>query len=330
MLRLFLIMGMAGILVACAATPAPTSTVPPSSQPPTQTPQALVQLAPTQTPRPVRTVTDVPTSTPTASPTRTPTPFLSPTPTRRVSATPTPTITPTSVPETRVGQSAGGRAIIARTFGEGQRVILLVGGIHGGWESNTVDLMTELGVHFRENPEDILPGFSVVIIPTMNPDGVAVGNDLAGRFNGNGVDLNRNWACGWQPEAVWREGPVDPGARPFSEPESQAVAAFIGSIRPEAVLFYHSAADGVFAGDCPRRAGAWRSGELSAIYGEASGYSYGEAFSAYPVTGTAPSWVDGLDIPAADVELSSARDSQFEQNLRGILAIQCWLAGGCE
>jgi predicted deacylase len=204
--------------------------------------------------------------------------------------------------------------------------LLLVGGVHGGWEVNTVGLMNELRAHFAETPTDVLPGITVMIIPAMNPDGVAAGASLEGRFNANGVDLNRNWACGWQPQAEWREGPVDPGSSPFSEPETRAVAAFIERVQPGAALFYHSAADGVFAGDCPQRGtGEWRSGKLAAVYGEAANYSFGEAFSAYPVTGTAPSWADGLGIPAADVELSSARDTQFVRNLRGVMAAQCWL-----
>ncbi len=225
-----------------------------------------------------------------------------------------------------MGQSAGGRAIAAHRLGSGDHVLLLVGGVHGGWESNTVTLMNELIDHYGANPGDILPSVQLVIVPALNPDGVAAGTSLEGRFNGNGIDLNRNWACNWQADAVWREGAVDPGTAPMSEPETQALAAFIQSARPSAALFYHSAADGVFAGDCAQRPeDEWRSGKLAAVYGEAAGYSYGAAFSAYPVTGTAPSWVDGLGIPSADVELSSSTDSQFARNLRGVRAAQCWL-----
>jgi predicted deacylase len=242
---------------------------------------------------------------------------------------------PTPVPRATnalyVGPSTGERDILAYRYGDGDNVIMLVGGVHGGWEANTVTLMEELRAHFAANPDDIAPGFSVMIVPALNPDGLAVGADIQGRFNGAGVDLNRNWACGWEPEAVWREGPVDPGARPFSEIETRALAAFIQQVDPVAVLFYHSAASGVFAGDCPRRPGPNRSRELSAVYGDAAGYTSGVAFSAYPVSGTAPSWVDGLGIPSADVELSSSSDPQTERNLRAVLAVQCWLQGpACE
>ncbi len=299
-------------LVLAACGPEPLPTLIPTA---TVTPAPLVAAQPTRTPQTV--ISPTPTITPSAIP-------PTPTPTR-TTAPPTPI--PRATNAVYVGPSTNERDIMAYRYGTGDTIILLVGGIHGGWEANTVTLMEALRAHFAENPSDIAPGYAVMIVPSLNPDGLAVGQDIAGRFNGAGVDLNRNWACGWEPEAVWREGPVDPGDRPFSEIETRAMAAFIQQTTPAAVLFYHSAASGVFAGDCPRRTGPNRSRELSAVYGDAAGYTYGAPFSAYPVTGTAPSWVDGLGIPAADVELSSSSDPQTERNLRAVLAVQCWLQG---
>ncbi|MFN8449943.1 MAG: hypothetical protein U0521_15495 [Anaerolineae bacterium] len=46
----------------------------------------------------------------------------------------------------------GGRELTARRFGAGERVLLLVGGIHGGWETNTVTLMEQLIDHFTAAP----------------------------------------------------------------------------------------------------------------------------------------------------------------------------------
>lgn len=224
-----------------------------------------------------------------------------------------------------VGRSAEGRAITARRFGDGPRALLLVGGLHGGWEANTVALVEELIAHFEANPADVLPGLALVLVPAANPDGLARGRGADSRFNARGVDLNRNWGCEWSAEAVWRDQPVDPGPRPFSEPETQALAALVRALQPGAALFYHSAAGGVFAGSCQEDHGSAR---LAQLVGEAAGYSYGQPFSAYPVTGTAASWVDGQGIPAADVELQSSRDSEFARNLAGVLALQRWLADG--
>lgn len=224
--------------------------------------------------------------------------------------------------ETIIGYSVEGRPLSARQFGAGEHVILLVGGMHGGYEANTIRLMNELSIHFAANPQSVLENVTLVIVPVANPDGWARGETPEGRFNANGVDLNRNWGCDWSPEAVWRSMPVNPGARAFSEPESRALADFITELRPDAALFYHSAASGIFAGNCR---GGTVSAAMALVLGEATGYRAGESFSAYPVSGTAASWADGQGIAAADVELTSHENSEFERNLRGVLAVQAWV-----
>ncbi|MEL6149234.1 MAG: M14 family metallopeptidase [Chloroflexota bacterium] len=312
--------GLAVVCLICAGCQ--TAAVPTPTQPPTVTRQQIATQRPTQTPRPV----DI-TTTLVVTPSRTALPTVTQPPT---ATTPPLDFTPAPVPDANIstiGQSVDERNLVVHEFGSGGSTILLVGGIHGGWEANTIVLMNELIDHFAANPTDILPEVSLHIVPVMNPDGAATGSDLDSRFNANNVDLNRNWACGWQAEAVWRDVPVDAGAGPFSEPETRAVAAYVERVNPQAALFYHSAAGGVFAGNCDQRPGEWRSGRLEAIYGEVAGYTYGETFSAYPVTGTAPSWADGLGIASVDVELLSARNSEFERNLRAVIAVQCWVAG---
>ncbi|MCS7071961.1 MAG: M14 family metallopeptidase, partial [Anaerolinea sp.] len=148
----------------------------------------------------------------------------------------------------------------------------------------------------------------------------------AGRFNARGVDLNRNWGCGWSAAAVWRAYPVDPGARAFSEPESRALAEYIQRTRPAAVLLYHSAASGVFPGDCPNAAGSADSNAFGAAVGAAAGYPCCAGFSAYAVTGTAAAWIDGQGIPAADVELSRHDALDLAANIAGVQAALAWIA----
>jgi predicted deacylase len=240
----------------------------------------------------------------------------------------TPTLTPTprrDLPDAFVfGKSVEGRDLYARRFGKGDKVIFLVGGVHTGYEANTVTLVNELIDHFAATPGDVLPGVMLVLIPAVNPDGLTRGRDATGRFNANGVDLNRNWNCEWSSQAVWQQHQVDPGPHPFSEPETQALGALILDVRPSVVLFYHSAARGVFAGDCN---GSSVSDTLAEVLGKATGYPYGEAFSKYVVTGTESNWVDAQGIPSADVELATTTDDEFIRNLYGVMAVQCWLTG---
>ncbi|GAB4440884.1 MAG: hypothetical protein Kow00120_09150 [Anaerolineae bacterium] len=236
---------------------------------------------------------------------------------------PPPTATP--VPGiTLVGHSVDGNPIVAQQLGDGPMPILLVGGIHGGWEVNTVLLMNEVAAYFAAHPEDIAPNVSLYVIPAANPDGLRHGRKAEGRFNANGVDLNRNWGCNWSAEAFWRSRRVDAGAEPFSEPETQALRDFITALQPVAVLWYHSAAAGVFAGRCTNEDHG--SAGLADVVGRAAGYTTGQPFSAYPVSGTAADWVDGLGIPSMDVELESAQAVEWERNHAGIMALQCHFA----
>jgi protein MpaA len=203
-------------------------------------------------------------------------------------------------------------------------MLMLVGGIHTGYEANAVDLLNELIAHFERTLQDVLPGMTLVLVPVANPDGLERGRGASGRFNAHDVDLNRNWDCEWSPDAVWQDRQVDPGTEPFSEPETIALAALIYDLRPDAVLFYHANANGVFAGECE---GGGVSDRLAEVVGEGAGYPFGAAFTSYEVTGTEASWVDSLGIPAADVELSTTKNTEFTRNLNGILEVQRWLIG---
>lgn len=296
------------------------------------TPFAQPTPRPTQTARSIVGLTSVLPATPlpratasTSSPTATRVIPTLPSVTPGTPGTPTATLIPSRIPGPNtftLGTSVEGRDILAWQFGSGEHVLLLVGGIHTGFEANTVLLVNELIAHFESVPADVLPGIRLVLVPLLNPDGLALGRRAEGRFNANRVDLNRNWGCEWSAEAYWKDELVNPGPRAFSEPETLALAQWIRTQRPSAALFYHSAASGVFAGNCNDGHG---SDELAAVLGEATGYAYGQPFTAYPVSGTESNWVDGLGIPAVDVELSGTRESEFTRNLNGVMAVQRWL-----
>lgn len=301
-----------------------TFDLPTASPPPSTTPAALPRI-PTQTPR-LLSLPPLPSQPPpTASPIQ-PAGTLTSAPTTTAfvpvttpSATATATEPAPAYPIAEVvGYSVEGRAITAHRFGTGERVLMLIGGMHGGWEGNTIRLMEALIAHFSAPDAAIPNNAALIIITTANPDGLARGAGEAGRFNAHGVDLNRNWPCDWQPEAVWRDRPVSPGAQPLSEPETIALAGYILRVRPAALLFYHSAANGIFAGTCGGDRG---SAALARVYGEAVGYRFDRPFTAYPVTGTAPAWANSQGIPAADVELPDRDDGHFDTHLRGVEAL---------
>lgn len=232
-----------------------------------------------------------------------------------------------------VGYSTQGRGIKAYRFGAGPVRFALIGGLHGGYEWNTILLAYEMIDYLHAHPEDVPTPLTVYVIPSANPDGqfLVTGKEgrfspgdvdadaTPGRFNARGMDLNRNWDCEWSPVGVWQSRPVSGGSRPFSEVETRALRSFLISRRVQAVLFWHSALPGVFAGGCPEPLPLAQT--LASEYAEASGYSYLSAFPSYPVTGDAADWLSLVGIPAIEVELAYHTRTEFDRNLDGVLAV---------
>ncbi len=155
-----------------------------------------------------------------------------------------------------IGYSVQNRPIQAYSFGQGESQYLIVAGIHGGYEGNTVDLANQLMVYISQHPEAISSGSTLYIIPDMNPDAVARGRNVDARVNANGVDLNRNfptpnWTANWDHDNCWNDRPTTGGTYGGSEPETKAVMNFIVSHHIQAMISYHSAALGVFPGGVP-------------------------------------------------------------------------------
>lgn len=251
---------------------------------------------------------------------------------------PTPTFAAFGITQT-VGFSAEGRPIINYRFGFGTKQVVLVGGIHGGYEWNSIVMAYQAIDHFLAHPEQIPANVTLHIIPSANPDGQfavtntngrftaadVVGNVRNGRFNGNQVDLNRNWDCDWQPVATWGGQEVSGGESPFSEPETQALRRFFLGQQVDIVIFYHSKADGVYAGGCE---GIYEpSLALATLYGDVSGYPVYEQFAHYEVTGDASDWLALQDIASFTVELQTRSGTDWPENRAGILAMLDFYAG---
>ncbi len=233
-----------------------------------------------------------------------------------------------------IGQSVEGREIEAFTYGDGETRLLFVGGIHGGYEWNSVLLAYEFLDYFDDNPEAVPDHLQVTIVPSINPDGLYqvtgrsgrfVRTDIAadtvpGRFNANVVDLNRNFDCKWQPESTWRGEVVSAGTEAFSEPEARALKDLVLNYQPEAVVFWHSQAEAVYASECEDGILPETVNIMNA-YAEASGYRAIDTFDAYAITGDAEGWLASLGIPAITVELKTHEDIEWERNLAGVKSL---------
>ena len=239
--------------------------------------------------------------------------------------------------ETVIGTSADGRDVVAYHYGEGETELVFIGGIHGGYAWNTVLVARELMEYLEDEQGAIPENIKVTVIPILNPDGLAsvVGTDgvfdasdvsssqetiVAGRFNDNDVDLNRNFACDWQAKGTWKNQTVSGGDEAFSEPESQAVRDYIEKNEPTAVVAWYSAAGGVYTSNCHKGVSPETSA-LTNIYADASGYPAYEAFDFYEVTGDMVNWLAKKRIPAISVLLTNHEDVEWDKNKKGVDAI---------
>ena len=236
-----------------------------------------------------------------------------------------------------IGTSVQGRSIEGYTYGNGATHLLFVGGMHGGYEWNSVLLAYQFMDYLSANPGVIPKSLSVSVIPSLNPDGVYavtgkegrfalrdVSTDkevlARGRFNAHEVDLNRNFDCKWKPTSTWQTKTVSAGQAPFSEPETLALRSFVSAYKPSGVVFWHSQANAVYASECEHGIlGATL--DIMNAYASASGYSAAPSFDAYAVTGDSEGWLASIGIPSITVELQTHETVELDRNLRGIKAL---------
>jgi protein MpaA len=137
------------------------------------------------------------------------------------------------------GKSRDGNALTVWLPENATPKILVLASMHGDESETTIVLSDAL----RSIPSQDLKN---AVILCANPDGTIRGT----RGNARGVDLNRNFPTGsWSPEPVYYKSRKDdaqdielsPGERPASEPETGALLALIGRLKPRAVITLHAA-----------------------------------------------------------------------------------------
>lgn len=240
----------------------------------------------------------------------------------------------------KIGTSVEGRDIIAYTYGTAEgadaRHVTFVGGIHGGYEWNSVVLAYQFMDYLSANPTAIPANVNVTVIPNANPDGtyrvigkegrfsaldIPAGVDQSvGRFNANEVDLNRNFDCKWKPESTWKGKVVSAGTAAFSEPEAMAIRDFVLKYSPDAMIFWHSQSNAVYASECENGI-LPETRAIMNTYSVAAGYPAVDVFDAYPISGDAEGWLASIGIPAITVELSTHETIEWDKNKAGADAI---------
>jgi predicted deacylase len=133
-----------------------------------------------------------------------------------------------------IGQSVEGRPIWALHAGQlrqGAPLLILLGGQHPPEVPGTLGIWAVLDAIFADGTDKdrLLSQYGVLIVPELNPDGVARGH---WRHNLGLVDLNRDWG-------------------PFGQPETQAVRDEIArlaslGLTPTFLLDFHATRRSVF------------------------------------------------------------------------------------
>jgi carboxypeptidase T len=109
-----------------------------------------------------------------------------------------------------LGKSLHGRALLALRIDEGGTKVRVLGTYHGNEPSSTELALATAQAVLGQDP---IPDVEIWVMPLVNPDG----HDIGGRYNGNGIDLNRNHDYEWSADE-YRSGDA-----PFTEPETRAV-----------------------------------------------------------------------------------------------------------
>ena len=212
-----------------------------------------------------------------------------------------------------VGNSIEGRRIETTCRGDGDPLVVLVGGIHTGGEMITVALAEEMAAALHAGELVVPSNVFLCVVPMLNPDGAANGS----RTNARDVDLNRNWPSGdWASEAqhtLYER--VSGGETPLSEPEAMSLWSYLTAARPAVVIVWHCCGGLVEANE------AGNAGPLAEWYAAGAGLVYTEEWTMYPVTGQFIDAMEHVGLAAMDVEIASSDDTAYARHRSGVEAV---------
>lgn len=209
-----------------------------------------------------------------------------------------------------IGYSREGRPITAYYYGTGSSTVLFTGGIHGEEHSGKYT-MNSWTSYLEANAHKLPAGRQVVVVPAVNPDGLARGT----RLNAAGVNLDRNYPSSDWAKSIQTSGrhlPEGGGSAPASEPETKAIVGLVNSLKIRLAVSHH--AQGSLVGS-NSVADADR---LALSYGSAVGYGSmignAEETMGYAITGELEVWLGERGIPAILIELPNRRSNFFDSH----------------
>lgn len=237
-----------------------------------------------------------------------------------------------------IGKSLEQRPITCYRFGNGPRKVLFCAGIHGN-EVGMIKFAQHV-IRFLDLSSEKFSRCTFYVLPCLNPDGYHLArkhpgyfsDGRVGRFNANGVDLNRNFdAPSFTRESVWAHGKnytentqVFCGNFPFSEPESRALQEFIFQEDIRILYMLHNrGADVVSSPDTVAQ-------ELAKIYVARTGFRLisEKEWQALELHGTVKEWAQLHDISYVEVEGITRWGSDWKRQRAALTASLEWLDQG--
>ncbi len=217
-----------------------------------------------------------------------------------------------------VGYSVGGRPINAYIYGNGATTYLYTAGIHGNELSSVYTVQSWMN-DLEANPGKIPAHVRVVVIPSVNPDGVA----KASRTNNNGVNLNRNFPThNWTGNIVTSTGEQSGagGSSAGSERETQALMNATYRYGPRFIITYHSSGSLVNSNDVGVSIAGGREYARLARYAFVPNSATTGTFG-FEMTGTYEDWLLERGTAAILIELNTDRGNHFAQNRSAMWAM---------
>lgn len=235
-----------------------------------------------------------------------------------------------------IGHSVQGLPIECCKFGNGERKVLFYAAIHGN-EVGTIKLAHHLINWLHETGG--IEGLTVYVIPCLNKDGYKVARrhpnyfnyGRIGRFNGNNVDLNRNFpTVSHEQYNDWTHGKnyaerteVFCGEYGGSEPEIKALTQFVMNNDIDVLIALHNAGSDVMG------CGTDFANELAARFSELTGFSHipQRHWHTLQQTGTAAEWCEEHDITHLEIEGTGRWSSDWNVQKEGLQEVLQMVAG---
>ena len=237
----------------------------------------------------------------------------------------------------QIGKSVEGTPMYAMKIGNGKKEVLLDGSLHAREHMTTnvvIEMIDTYSIHYENksvyggyNVRQTLDQTAIWFIPMMNPDGVKLvqtgpksmkNGPLATKINGNsnfnrwksnirGVDLNDNFASGWDKITGGHKKPAYmayKGPKAFSEPESQAFRDFVKKHKFKTYISYHSSGQIMYWFNYQKKVESKRDQALAKTLSKLTGYKVMPP-QYLPGSGASADWfIQETKMPGITLEIS--------------------------